>query len=51
MNNEGMTDFQLKYLNSIYLYIRKILRSVPEEEREKLEEEIDKILSYNINSK
>lgn len=51
MHTGYMTDLQLKYLNNLHLFIRKLLRLVPEEKREKLEEEFDEILRYNIESK
>ena len=47
---EHMTDFQLRYLNKLHLFIRKLLRLISQEEREKLEEEFDKILQDNIES-
>ena len=50
MGGSPMTDNQLKHLNRLYQFIRKLLRLVPKEEREKLEEEFDKILQENIES-
>ena len=42
-----MTDNQLKHLNRLYQFIRKLLRIVPQESREQLEEEFDKIAEGN----
>lgn len=39
-----MTDKQLRYLNRLTVFVRKLLKLVPTEERDKLEEEFDKIL-------
>ena len=50
MGGSPMTDNQLKHLNRLYQFIWKLLRLVPKEEREKLEEEFDKILQENIES-
>lgn len=50
MGGSPMTDNQLKHLNRLYQFIRKLLRLVPKEEREKLEKEFDKILQENIES-
>ena len=52
MDNGGtpMTDNQLKHLNRLYQFIRKLLKLVPQEQREELEEEFDKILQSNIES-
>ena len=45
-----MTDNQLKHLNRLYQFIRKLLKLVPTEKREELEEEFDEILKANIES-
>jgi hypothetical protein len=50
MGGSPMTDNQLKHLNRLYQFIRKLLRIVPQESREQLEEEFDKILQDNIES-
>ena len=50
MGGSPMTDNQLKHLNRLYQFIRKLLRLVPQESREQLEEEFDKILQDNIES-
>lgn len=41
---EGMTDKQLRYINRLTVFVRKLLRLVPKENRQELEEEFDKIL-------
>ena len=50
--NEGtpMTDNQLKHLNRLYLFIRKLLKLVPQDKRKELEDEFDSILQSNIDS-
>lgn len=45
-----MTDNQLKYLNRLYIFIRKLLKLVPQEMRENLETEFDDILQSNIEA-
>ena len=45
-----MTDNQLKHLNRLYHFIRKLLKLVPQEQREDLEKEFDDILQANIES-
>ena len=45
-----MTDSQLKHLNRLYLFIRKLLKLVPQDKREELEDEFDNILQSNIDS-
>ena len=45
-----MTDNQLKHLNRLYQFIRKLLKLAPQEMREELEEEFDVILQTNIES-
>ena len=44
----GMTDNQLKIYNKLLKFIRKLLKLVPNEKRDSLEEEFDNILQYNI---
>lgn len=39
-----MTDKQLRYINRLTVFVRKLLRLVPQEQRQDLEEEFDKIL-------
>lgn len=41
---DGMTDKQLRYINRLTVFVRKLLRLVPQEQRQELEEEFDKIL-------
>lgn len=43
-----MTDNQLKIYNRLLQFIRKLLKLVPDEKRESLEEEFDGILQSNI---
>ena len=51
INEENpMTDSQLKHLNRLYLFIRKLLKLVPQDKREELEDEFDNILQSNIDS-
>ena len=45
-----MTDNQLKHLNRLYQFIRKLLKLVPQDKREELEDEFDNILQSNIES-
>lgn len=47
-DNVGMTDNQLKIYNKLLKFIRKLLKLVPSEKRDALEEEFDNILQYNI---
>ena len=44
MEVEKMTDKQLKYINRLTVFIRKLLRLVPQDMREALENEFDEIL-------
>ena len=44
----GMTDNQLKIYNKLLKFIRKLLKLVPNEKRDSLEEEFDNILQCNI---
>ena len=50
MGGTPMTDNQLKHLNRLYQFIRKLLKLVPQEQRAQLEEEFDNILQANIES-
>ena len=45
-----MTDNQLKHLNRLYQFIRKLLKLVPQDQREQLEQEFDEILQAGIES-
>lgn len=45
---DKMTDGQLQYLNRLNMFIRKLLRLVPKELREDLENEYDAILQNSI---
>ena len=44
MNGEPMTDKQLRYINRLTVFVRQLLKLVPQEKRDELEEEFDKIL-------
>lgn len=39
-----MTDKQLRYINKLTVFARKLLRLVPQEKRDELETELDEIL-------
>lgn len=39
-----MTDKQLRYLNRLTVFVRKLLKLVPQDKREELEDEFDSIL-------
>lgn len=39
-----MTDKQLRYINRLTVLVRKLLKLVPQEKREELENEFDSIL-------
>lgn len=39
-----MTDKQLRYINRLTVFVRKLLKLVPQESREELENEFDNIL-------
>lgn len=39
-----MTDKQLRYINRLTVFVRKLLRLVPQAKREELENEFDNIL-------
>lgn len=41
---EIMTDKQLRYINRLTVFVRKLLKLVPQEKREELECEFDNIL-------
>lgn len=43
-----MTDNQLKIYNRLLQFIRKLLKLIPTDQREVLEEEFDSILQANI---
>ena len=40
-----MTDRQLRYINKLTIFVRKLLRLVPQDMRDDLEKEFDEILS------
>ena len=42
--DENMTDKQLRYINRLTVFVRKLLKLVPQEQRESLENEFDSIL-------
>ncbi|MBD5505865.1 MAG: hypothetical protein HDR09_19510 [Lachnospiraceae bacterium] len=46
MNSEvdNLTDKQLRYINRLTVFVRKLLKLVPPEKREELENEFDSIL-------
>ena len=48
MGCDNMTDNQLKIYNRLLQFIRKLLKLVPDDKREVLEEEFDTILQLNI---
>ena len=39
-----MTDKQLRYINRLTVFVRKLLRLVPQDMRDKLEDDFDEIL-------
>lgn len=39
-----MTDQQLRYINRLTVFVRKLLKLVPQEKRDDLENEFDSIL-------
>ncbi len=39
-----MTDKQLRYINRLTVFVRKLLKLVPQDQREDLENEFDTIL-------
>lgn len=39
-----MTDKQLRYINRLTVFVRQLLKLVPQEKREELEKEFDDIL-------
>ena len=43
-----MTDNQLKIYNRLLQFIRKLLKLIPTDQREALEDEFDSILQSNI---
>lgn len=42
--DHNMTDKQLRYINRLTVFVRKLLRLVPQEQRDDLENEFDSIL-------
>ena len=42
--SDNMTDKQLRYINRLTVFVRKLLKLVPKEQREDLENEFDSIL-------
>ena len=42
--DENMTDKQLRYINRLTVFVRKLLKLVPQGKREELENEFDSIL-------
>lgn len=42
--SENMTDKQLRYINRLTVFVRKLLKLVPQDKREDLENEFDNIL-------
>ena len=40
----SMTDKQLRYINRLTVFVRKLLKLVPQDKREELENEFDSIL-------
>ena len=42
--SDNMTDKQLRFINRLTVFVRKLLRLVPQEMREDLENEFDSIL-------
>ena len=42
--NENMTDKQLRHINRLTVFVRKLLKLVPQDKREELENEFDSIL-------
>ncbi len=49
MVNE-MTDKQLRYINRLTVLVRKLLRLIPQDKREELENEFDSILLEVVDS-
>ena len=51
MNEETqMTDYQFKYFIRLHKFIRKLLKLVPQDSRDELENEFDEILQSEIES-
>ena len=42
--SDNMTDKQLRYINRLTVFVRKLLKLVPQDQREVLENEFDEIL-------
>ncbi len=45
-----MTDKQLRYINRLTVFVRKLLRLIPQDKREELENEFDSILLEVVDS-
>lgn len=45
-----MTDYQLNHLTKLYMFIRKLLKLVPQDLRDELENEFDEILKSDVKS-
>ncbi len=45
-----MTDKQLRYINRLTVLVRKLLRLIPQDKREELENEFDSILLEVVDS-
>lgn len=44
VSDEYMTDKQLRYINRLTVFVRKLLKLIPQDKREELENEFDSIL-------
>lgn len=44
MSNEPMTDKQLRYINRLTVFVRKLIKLIPQDKRNELEDEFDSIL-------
>ncbi len=42
--SDNMTDKQLRYINRLTVFVRKLLKLVPQDKKEELENEFDSIL-------
>ncbi len=45
-----MTDKQLRYITRLTVFVRKLLRLIPQDKREELEKEFDSILLEVVDS-
>ncbi len=45
-----MTDKQLRYITRLTVFVRKLLRLIPQDKREELENEFDSILLEVVDS-